>query len=89
MLTENALITLGESYQKDFLKEAEVPVRVQKVEKGAKDAVVKIGRDYVIAVSEDDNGQIRSTYGKDAKCVSHGVWDITSSEGSRHRIKLL
>lgn len=89
MLTENALITLGESYQKDFLKEAEVPVRVQRVEEGVKDAVVKIGRDCVIAVSEDDNGQLFSTYGKDVKFISHGKWEITSSKGYKRRLNLL
>ena len=86
MLSEKALVRLGEMYQPEGNNSV---IRVEEVEDGVKDAIIRIGEDKILAVSEDSSGQMRSVFGKSACFIKHGEWEIISSQGSKHKFNLL
>lgn len=88
MLTEKGLLKVGEIYRKAFFRDECIPVRVEEVAEGGKDAIVRIGRYNVIAVSEIE-GKMHPYLGKKAEFIDHGKWIITRDSGSKCKVTLL
>lgn len=85
MLTEKLLLELGKKCQ----TADEEQVRVECVKDGAQDAIVRIGKERILVVSENDEGRIRSVFGKNAQFIEHGKWEMTSSNGRKQKLNLL
>lgn len=79
MLTEKQLIAIGERCKERL--EEDFEVRIEDVKPGARDAVVRVGKRKIIAVSEV-NGEVKACLGKEATFISPGEWDIITCEGT-------
>lgn len=89
MLKEQDLVNLGKKYQELLLRNEEIQVQVEKVEEGARDAIVRVGKERIIAVSEGDDGELHPIYGRTAEFMGHGKWKVVTRDGYKRKCDLL
>lgn len=96
MLTLQKLEDAGRGFQKAYQEayglDPNYKVQVERVQDGNRDAIVRIDKAWVMAVSVKDNGMLCTALGKpvrSAEFQQHGQWKVVDEEGDTYMVDLL